>query len=104
VVQAGRVLHTCSLAVDLRIPSSHSLKAKRAVVKRLVEGARSRFAVASAEVGHQDQWQRAELGFAAVSGSPGQVTEILDSVERFIWSDPEIDVVSLERTWSETGA
>jgi len=39
-----------------------------------------------------------------VSGSPGQVTEILDSVERFIWSDPEIDVVSLERTWSETGA
>jgi uncharacterized protein YlxP (DUF503 family) len=97
------VLHTCSLAVELHIPASRSLKAKRAVVKRLVEGARSRFSVASAEVGFQDQWQRAELGFAAVSGSPGQVTEVLDAVERFVWSDPEIDVISAERTWSETG-
>jgi uncharacterized protein YlxP (DUF503 family) len=97
------VLHSCSLAVDLRIPASHSLKAKRAVVKRLVEGARSRFGVASAEVGHQDQWQRSELGFAAVSGSPGQVSDVLDSVERFIFSDPEVEVVSTERTWTETG-
>ena len=102
-MQSGRVLHTCSLAVDLRIPSSHSLKAKRAVVKRLVEGSRSRFGVAAAEVGHQDRWQRAELGFAAVSGTPGQVTDVLDSVERFVWSDPEVDVVTMERTWMETG-
>jgi uncharacterized protein YlxP (DUF503 family) len=59
--------------------------------------------VAAAEVDHQDQWQRCELGFAAVSGTPGQVTDVLDSVERFIWSDLEIEVVSMERTWLETG-
>jgi uncharacterized protein YlxP (DUF503 family) len=97
------VVHTCALTVDLRIPASHSLKAKRAVVKRLVEGSRSRFAVASAETGHQDQWQRSQLGFAAVSGAPGQVTDVLDSVERFIWSDPEVEVIWMERTWLETG-
>jgi len=97
------VVHACALTVDLRIPASHSLKAKRAVVKRLVEGSRSRFAVASAETGHQDQWQRSQLGFAAVSGAPGQVTDVLDSVERFIWSDPEVEVVWMERTWLETG-
>jgi len=73
------------------------------VVRRLVDGSRSRFGVAAAEVDHQDQWQRCELGFAAVSGTPGQVTDVLDSVERFIWSDPEIEVVSMERTWLETG-
>ena len=97
------MVHTCALTVDLRIPASHSLKAKRAVVKRLVEGSRSRFAVASAETGHQDQWQRSQLGFAAVSGAPRQVTDVLDSVERFIWSDPEVEVIWMERTWLETG-
>jgi len=97
------MLHACVLAVDLRISASHSLKAKRTVVRRLVEGSRSRFAVASAETGYQDQWQRCQLGFAAVSGAPGQVTDVLDSVERFIWSDPEVEVVSMERSWLETG-
>jgi uncharacterized protein YlxP (DUF503 family) len=59
--------------------------------------------VAAAEVGHQDQWQRAELGFAAVSGAPGQVSGVLDAVERFVWSDPEVEIVSTERIWLETG-
>ena len=48
-------------------------------------------------------WQRCELGFAAVSGTNGQVTAVLDSVERFIWSEPAVEVVSMERTWLETG-
>ena len=102
--QAVSVLHACTLKVDLRIPDSHSLKAKRAVVKHLVEGARSRFHVSAAEVGAQDKWQRCELGFAAVSGTPAQVTEVLDSVERFIWSEPQVDVVSSERAWIEADA
>jgi uncharacterized protein YlxP (DUF503 family) len=97
------VIHACALTVELRIPASHSLKAKRAVVRHLVEGSRSRFAVASAETDHQDQWQRCQLGFAAVSGAPGQVTDVLDSVERFIWSVAEVEVVAMERTWLETG-
>ena len=46
-----------------------SLKDKRMVVKSIVDGARHRFRVAAAEVGSQDQWQRAALGFAAVAGS-----------------------------------
>ncbi len=96
------MLHSCVLAVDLRIPASRSLKAKRAVVKRLTEGSRSRFGVVAAETGHQDEWRRCELGFAAVSGTPGHVTDVLDSVERFIWSEPEVEVVSMERTWLES--
>lgn len=101
--QSVPVLHACSLVIDLRIPASRSLKAKRTVVKHLVEASRSRFGVAAAEVGYQDQWQRAELGFAAVSGAPGQVTAVLDAVERFVWSDPEVEIVSTERIWLETG-
>ncbi len=96
------MLHVCALEIDIRIPDSHSLKAKRATVKHLVEGCRSRFAVAAAEVGYQDQWQRCALGFAAVSGTPGQVETVLDSVERFVWSQPEVEVVAASRTWLET--
>ena len=97
------VLHACTLTVDLRIPASHSLKEKRSVVRRLVDGARSRFEVAAAEVGYQDQWQRCELGFAAVLGTPGLVESVLDAVERFVWSEPEVEVVTCERAWLETG-
>jgi uncharacterized protein YlxP (DUF503 family) len=92
-------MHACALTMDLRIPAARSLKAKRAVVKHVVETAKSRYGVAAAEVGHQDQWQRAELGFAAVAGSPTHVTAVLDSVERFVWSQAEIDVVGGSRSW-----
>ncbi len=86
---------------DLHVPQSRSLKAKRAAIKPLIEGARHRFAVSVAEVGHQDQWQRAEVAVAAVASSAGHLDDILDSVDRFIWSHPEIEVLDTERSWLE---
>ncbi len=74
------MMHACTLAMELHIPESASLKAKRAVVKHVTETCRSRFGVAAAEVGHQSKWQRSEVGFAAVSGSPGNVVVVLDAV------------------------
>jgi uncharacterized protein len=87
-------VHTATLKVELHIPTSHSLKEKRAVIKPILEGARRRFQVAAAEVDHQAKWQRASLGFAAVGGSPAHVGDVLDKVERFVWSFPEIDVIA----------
>ena len=54
------------------------------------------------EVGYQDQWQRARLGFAVVASSQGQATEIIDEVERFVWSFPELEVTATDRWWLET--
>jgi uncharacterized protein YlxP (DUF503 family) len=88
-----------ALEVDLHLPACHSLKEKRAVIRPVLDGARHRFRVASAEVGDQDRWQRARLGFAVVGGSPGQVGEVGDAVERFVWSFPEVEVLSVERSW-----
>ena len=87
-------MHVATLQVELHIPASHSLKEKRAVIKPILEGARRRFHVAAAEVDHQGKWQRASLGFAAVGGSPAHVGDVLDKVERFVWSFPEIDVIA----------
>lgn len=69
------------------------------MVKPIVEGLRRRYGVAVAEVEHQDQWQRAGIGVAAVGSSPAHVADILDSVERFVWSRPDVQVLSIERTW-----
>jgi uncharacterized protein YlxP (DUF503 family) len=50
-------------------------------------------------VAHQDRWQRAGLGLAAVAGSVGHVADVLDQVERFIWSNPDVEVLGAERHW-----
>jgi uncharacterized protein YlxP (DUF503 family) len=92
-------MYAGALTLELHLPESHSLKAKRAIIKPVIEGCRRRFQVAAAEVDHQDAWQRAALGFSAVSGRAGQVTEVLDKVERFVWSFPELEVVSASRSW-----
>src|SRR5690242_17444618 len=82
------------LEVDLHLPASHSLKDKRAVIRPILDGARNRYAVASAEVGDQDKWQRARLGFAAVGADgQGHARDVLEKVERFVWSFPEVDVL-----------
>lgn len=89
------------LEIDIHLESSHSLKAKRQVVKHLVETSRQRYNVAAAEVGGQELWQRATLGFAAVSSSASHVEQILEEVERFVWSHPELSVLTTEKRWLE---
>lgn len=95
-------MHVLALTVDLRLPDCHSLKDKRSVVRAIVDGARRRYQVAAAETDHLDRWQRAELAFSAVSGTAGHATEIVDDVERFVWSFPEIEVLDSNRHWLET--
>lgn len=90
-----------SLLVELHLPQSASLKAKRAELRPILDGVRSRFRISAAEVDHQDTWQRTALGFAVVSASAGQVEQVLDEVERFVWSRPGVEVLDARRAWIE---
>jgi uncharacterized protein YlxP (DUF503 family) len=94
-------VHVLALSVELHVPASQSLKAKRSVVQSLLESARHRFSVAASETGHQDSWQRAQLGFVAVSGSPTHCTDVIDEVERYVWSTPGVEVLDVGRHWLE---
>lgn len=94
-------MYVAALRVELHIADSHSLKAKRAVVRPIVEGVRNRFRASAAEVDAQDTWQRATLGIATVGSSVAQVRTHLDAIERFIWSFPEVEVLSISRHWLE---
>ncbi len=90
-----------ALELDIHIGASQSLKDRRQVVRALLDGTRRRFGVSVAEVGGQDSWQRAGLGFVVVASTPGLATDVIDEVERFVWSHPELAVLSAERTWMD---
>lgn len=94
-------MHVLALAVDLHLPSTRSLKAKRAVLRPIIEGVRARFPVAIAETEWQDTWQRAQLGVAIVSSSTQVAREIIDDVERFVWSCADIEVTDVRHSWLE---
>ncbi len=89
------------MEIDLHLPACRSLKAKRAVLRPVTDGLRSRFRVSVAEVGDQDLWQRAKVGVAVVGGATGQVEDVMDEIERWIWAQPGIEVLSMDRTWME---
>ena len=73
------------LTLEIQIPWAHSLKDNRAVVLKIRDRLRSRFNVAVAELDHQDLWQQATIGVAAISGS----RPILEQVLRRVLAESE---------------
>ncbi len=94
-------MHVLTLRIDLRIPASQSLKQKRAAIRPLVDVLRQRFCVSVAETRHQDSWQRAEFGVALVGSNVRVVEELANSVERFVWSLLDVEVLVVERVWAD---
>jgi uncharacterized protein len=92
-------VHVAVVQLELHIPTSRSLKEKRAVLRPIVEGIRHRFQISVAEVGYQDKWQRALVGMAVVSDSYGHAVEVVDNVERWVWSKPEVEVTRFDTEW-----
>jgi len=87
------------MEIELHIPGSGSRKEKRAVVRHLLDTARRRFGVSGSEVADHDLRQRTTLGFAYVAPTVGRVDEILDRVERLVWAEPRVTVMSCVRHW-----
>ena len=94
-------VHAAVMSFDLHVPESRSLKAKRAAIRPIVDGLRHRYRVSVAEVGHHDQWQRAEIGVAVVAESDGRVRTVLEGVERFVASAPSVELLGTETSWLE---
>lgn len=68
----------------LAIPASHSLKDKRAVVRRLKDRIAQRFKVVVSEVGSQDLWQRADLAFSVLTGARDAAQAAVTGVLAFV--------------------
>ncbi len=93
--------------VTLMVGESHSLKEKRAALRRIKDRTRLKFNVAIAEVGDQDAWQSAVLGFAVVANDKRFVQEMVDKILGFIESLAVAKMVDDEKdfiTYGEEGA
>lgn len=66
--------------IELHLPSCHSLKEKRHILRKIKDRIMSRFKVSVHEVHHQDKWQRAQLGLAVVSNDARLAQSIIDQV------------------------
>jgi hypothetical protein len=72
------IIAACRL--DLFLPNSRSLKAKRQCLSGLKTRIRNRFNVSVAEVDHNELWQRAALGIAVVSNDVQYANRVLSKV------------------------
>jgi uncharacterized protein YlxP (DUF503 family) len=68
------------LTLEFQLPYAHSLKEKRAVLRKIRDRLRSRFNVAIAELDHQDVWQHATLGVVSISNSQSLLESVFHQV------------------------
>jgi uncharacterized protein YlxP (DUF503 family) len=77
--------------IDLRISGCDSLKEKRGVLNRILRRTQNEFNVSIAEVGDNDYWRRARIGFCVVGNDKpyinAKVDHILDFVDRLGLAD-----------------
>ena len=70
--------------ITVHLPECHSLKEKRQVIKSIMARARNQFEISISEVGKNDVWQLAEIGFSYVSNDGQHAGEVLEHVRRYI--------------------
>ena len=79
----------CSL--EIHLPDSHSLKEKRSVLRKVVDGLRSRFNFSVFEIEDQELWQRARVGEVAIGpnrrGLKRLSTKFIRESERILGGD-----------------
>ncbi len=91
----AKAVFAALVSLELHIPASGSLKAKRSVVKSLVARLRQELNCSVAEVGYQDLWQRAVLGVAVVSGTASGARKVAQQVEKVVYREPRVEVVGV---------
>src|SRR5215831_7713058 len=89
--------------VTLMVPESHSLKEKRMVLRRIKDRVANKFNCAIAEVGDQDDWQNAQLGFAVVSNEHGFTQSMVQKILGFIEELAVAKIVDDEQDFVQYG-
>ncbi|HVM13997.1 MAG TPA: DUF503 domain-containing protein [Egibacteraceae bacterium] len=84
------------MTVELHVPASGSLKAKRGVVKSIAARLRNDLKVSVAEVDHQDLWQRATLGVAIAAGSEVGARRVAQQVEKVVSREPRVEIIGVD--------
>lgn len=80
---------------ELFLPYCSSLKEKRKTIHGLIARVRKRFNISISEVAFHDLWQRAAVGFSAVSHNSPELELIINSVrETFLDYSSETEMTA----------
>ena len=85
------------LTMRIHMSGIGSLKAKRSIVKSLIERLKSRFNVSVAEVGEHDNKSGAVIGMAVVANESRFVNSVLEKIIRFCREDGRFYVGQIDR-------
>lgn len=87
--------------VELHLPLCQSLKAKRSVLVPIVVHLDQMAGVGAAEIEHQDLWQRATIGISVVGAPVSHQNQVMESIERYLWSRSDVDIIEITESWWE---
>jgi len=94
-------MHASALRIELRIPQARSLKAKRRVLRPLLDDVRRTFGVSVAEVGFQDQWQRSTIAVALVSEHHAELLKQSRAIRRHVERRDDLEVLEVAMSYLE---
>ena len=96
---SGHTGQIAFVAIELRIPASASLKAKRRIVKGLKDRIRARLNASVAEIGYHDQWQRALLGVAMIGNDRVHLEQGVSALETLSRDITDAELLGFHLEW-----
>ncbi|HEX6946732.1 MAG TPA: DUF503 domain-containing protein [Acidimicrobiia bacterium] len=91
-------MRAAAVKVEIHLPAPQSLKAKRAVLRPVLEGMKKLGSYSVAEVDRHDSWQRAVIGIAVVAPDGVSLDMQISRLRRYLDSCLEIEVVGVAVT------
>lgn len=86
-------------ACECIIYDTHSLKEKRAVLRRILTRLKQRYNVSVSEVDYQDLWRRTKIAIVAVSSTQVSTEHEPQNALKLIDSFPEIERTITDLEW-----
>jgi uncharacterized protein YlxP (DUF503 family) len=86
-------MHIGLLRVELHLPSNHSLKGKRQILKSIKDRVRT-LNISIAEVDCHDSWQQAVLASVTVATEHSVVHQNLMHVIKLIACEPDCEIIN----------
>ena len=72
------------LSIELYVPDSHSLKEKRAIIRRIKDRIKNKYNVSVAETDFLNKWQRSEISILKVGNDYKYITSSLENILVYI--------------------
>lgn len=79
--------------IEIMLPDSDSLKAKRFVLSSIKAKIQNKFNVSVAEVGNNDLWQRGLLGLAVVTNEQKFVDQTFNKILELLYQEDRLEVL-----------